>query len=801
MQGWLQDFRLALRRIAKAPGPSTIIILTLGLGIGASTAILSLFEQILLRPLPFPESERIVSLWEVQLSNNSQRIKTSLPNFLDWANQGQKTFESLAAYQDGLGFNMTQEEGPERVPGAAVTSSFFSVLGVEPIRGRTLLPSEGKDGEAVVVLSHDLWLRHFGGDPGLVGRAVPVNGRNHLVVGIMPPDFHFPGKSMLWTPLPPDRWTRPRTSHFLKVLGRLRPGVSVVQARSRMNGIASRLAEQYPDSNKVYGISLLPLHQDLVGEVRPALLALLGAVGLVLLIACANVANLELARSGARRTEIAVRVALGASRLRVVRQCLAESLLLAAGGGIVGLCLAAGALKGLSARSPVELPQQENIGLDIRVLGINLTLVLFTGLLFGLFPALRMSRPSFESLRSGRHGDSDGRSNKLLRSGLIVAEMALALILLTGAGLLIRSFASLTQVDPGFRPHNALIFRLSLPATKYAEQYQVAAFCERLIERLAGLPQVKHAATTNSLPLAGETGGTNFLPEGQTLPLPEQPLTTYVLVSPGYFDALGAPLLEGRDFSLQDREDSAPVVIINRALARRYWPDRAVVGHHITSGLGDKPLEIVGVVQNIQEEGLEIEQRPAIYLPISQGPISRSIVVVVRTFGPAPALAGRIRKEVLAIDPEQPVYGLQTLDDHLEEVLARRRFSMLLITVFAAVALCLAALGIYGVMAYSVSQRIREIGTRMALGAKPSGITVLILRHGLGLAALGALAGLVVALGLSRVISGLLFGVGETDLTIFTSVFALLLMVGLLATYLPARRAALTSPAVVLKGD
>lgn len=801
MEGWLQDFRQAFRRMANAPGSSSVIILTLGLGIGASTATFSLVEQILLRPLPFPESERIVSLWETQFSTDTERMRASLPNFLDWTSQERETFEALAAYQDGLDFNLTERGGPERVKGVALSSSFFSVLGVNALRGRTLLPGEGKNGEEVAILSHDLWVRRFGGEPGMVGRAISINGRSHVVVGIMPPGFDFPAGSELWMPLPPDRWTRPRNTHFLKVLGRLRPGVSVEKAQSRMNTVASRLAEQYPDSNQGRGIRLLPLQQDLVGEVRPALLVLLGAVGLVLLIACANVANLELARSGARQSEVAVRVALGASRPRLIRQLLAESLLLAVIGGIVGLCLASGALEGLSALSPVELPREENVRLDARVLGINLVVSLLTGLLFGLIPALRTSRPFFESLRMGRTGDTGGRSGRLLRSGLVVTEIALALILLIGAGLLIRSFSEITDVDPGFEPHNVLVFRLSLPPAKYPEEPQIATFCEHLLERLASLPQVERVGTTNTLPLGGDVGGTNFLPEGRPVPLPaEQPLANFVFVSPGYFAALGAPLLAGRDFGPQDREDTAPVVIVNQALARRFWPDRSAVGNRITAGLSQHTYEIVGVVQNIREEGLEVEQRPALYMPLRQNR-SRSIVVLVRTAGSASALAGPIRREVLAIDPEQPIFGIQTLEEHLGDVLARRRFSMLLITFFAGAALALAALGVYGVMAYSVNQRVREIGIRMALGAEPFEIATLVVRQGLCLAVLGTMAGLVASLGLSRLLSAFLFGVSGTDLATFASMSVLLLAVGLLATYLPAHRAALTPPAVVLKGE
>jgi putative ABC transport system permease protein len=800
MEGWLQDFRQAFRRMINAPGPSSVIILTLGLGIGASTATFSLFEQVLLRPLPFPEAERIVSLWETH-PNNIERVRASLPNFLDWARQGHETFEALAAFQDRLGFNLNEAGGPpERVTGTAVSSAFFSVLGIQAMRGRTLLPDEGKNGEDVAVLSHGLWIRRFGGEPDVVGRAIPINGRSYLVVGIMPPDFDFPAGSELWTPLPPDRWTRPRTAHFVKVLGRLRPGLSMEQAQRRMDAVASRLAEQYPDSNRDQGIQVLPLHQDLIGEVRPALLILLGAVGLVLLIVCANIANLELARSTARQPEIAVRVALGASRPRLIRQLLAESLLLAATGGVLGLCLAAGALEGLSALSPVELPREENVGFDARVLGISLVVSLLTGLLFGLIPALQTSRPVFDSLRAGRTGDTGGRSGRFLRSSLVVAEVALALVLLISAGLLIRSFSEITEVDPGFEPNDVLVFRLSLPATKYPEAPQIATFCERLLERLVSLPQVERAGITNALPLTEEAGGTNFLPEGRTVPLLEQPLANYIFVSPGYFAALGAPLLDGRDFGPRDREDTAPVVIVNQALARRYWSDRSAVGNRITTGLGEQTYEIVGVVQNIREEGLAVEQRPALYLPLRQN-LARSVVVLVRTAGSPLVLADSIRQEVLTIDSEQPIFGIQTLDEHLGNVLAQRRFSMLLISLFAGAALTLSALGIYGVLAYSVNQRVREIGIRMALGAKPFQIETLVVRQGLSLAALGAVAGLVASLSLSRLLSALLFGVSGTDLATFTSVPVLLLGVGLLATYLPARRAAQTPPGVVLKGE
>ena len=800
MQGWLQDIRQAFRRMVNDPGPSTVIVLTLALGIGATTATFSLLEQILLRPLPFPEPERIVRLWETRASDGADRMWASPPNFRDWASQAGGMFQELAAYQDGLGFNLTQGGEPERIQGTAVSSSFFSVLGVEAMRGRTLLRGEGENGEEVAVLSHGLWVRRFGTDPGVIGRAISLNGRSHTVVGIMPPGFGFPAGSELWTPLPPNRWTRPRTAHFLEVLGRLRPGVSVEQARSRLDAIAAQLAEQHPDSNTGRGIRVLPLHQDLAGEVRPALLILLAAGGLVLLIACANVANLELARSGVRQPEIAVRVALGASRSRLFRQLLVESLLLAIIGGLIGLGLAAGTLEGLSSLSPVELPREENVGLDARVLGINLVVSLLTGLLFGLIPAMRASRPLFESLRSGRSGESGGRSGRILRSGLVVAEIALALVLLIGAGLLIRSFSKITDVDPGFDPRNVLVFRLSLPSTKYPEEPQIAAFFERLLERLASLRQVERVGATSALPLSGDADGTTFVPAGSLIPLPEQPLANSIAVSPGYFAALGAPLIAGRDFGAQDRQDTPPVVIVNQTLARHFWSDRDAVGQRITIGLGEHPHEIVGVVRDIREEGLEVEQRAALYLPLSQNR-ARSIVVLARTAGSPLALASQIRREVWAIDRDQPVFGLQTFEEHLGEVLARRRFSMLLIASFAGAALALAALGIYGVMAYAVSQRVREIGIRMAVGAKPFQIETLIMRQGLALAIFGAMAGLLASLGLSRLLSALLFGVSGRDLATFLSMPVLLLVVGLLATYLPARRAALTPPSVVLKGE
>lgn len=801
MSGWIQDIRQGLRLMVLHPGFSAVVVLTLALGIGASTAIFSLVEQVLLRPLPFPQAEQLVKIWETQPASGLDRMWASPDNFLDWRRQSGEVFQDIAAYQDGINVNLSGDGQPERVQASAVSSSFFSVLGTAPLLGRTILQQDQETGERVVVLGHDLWRRRYGAERGIAGKAVRISGNSYLVLGVMPPHFRFPANSELWVLLSEERWKQGRDAHFLDVVGRVRPGVTVEQSQRAMGLVASRLAEQHLDTNSGWGVTVIPLHRELVGDVRPALLVLLGTVLLVLLIACANVANLKLARSAAREPEIAVRVALGASRPRLLRQLLIESLLLAGMGGIVGLLLAIAGLRGLEALSPIDLPHHGDTGIDLRLLAIAILVSLVTGLLFGLIPALQGSRPGLQALRVGRSAGLGGPAGRRWRNTLVVIEVCLSLVLLIGAGLLIRSFLKLTSVDPGFDARNTLIVRLALPSAKYSELSGVVAFYQGLLDRFSRLPLVESVGATNALPLTDEAGGTSFQIEGRSELPSEQLLANYVQVSPGYFASLGASLIAGRDFDLRDRQGSPPVVIVNQAMARQFWPRGDALGKRISIDLGEpKRYEIIGVVRDIREQGLDVEQRPAVYLSHAQHPY-RSMAVLLRTASDPLALASSVRREVLEIDNELPLFGVESLEEHLAKAVARQRFSMLLVGFFAIVALILAALGVYSVMAYTVARRSHEIGIRMALGARPVEIVKLIVGQGLALTMFGVIAGLLASLALTRLLSSLLFGVGANDLATFVSVPLLLLVVAFVATYLPAQRAARVDPVTALKTE
>lgn len=801
MNGWMHDLRHGMRTIFIHPGFSAVIVLTLAAGIGVSTAVFSLVEQILLRPIPFPEPDRLVVLWENWPAQGMDRMWASPPNFVDWRREGGDIFQDLAAHQD-VNLNLTsQGEGePERVEASAVSDSFFPLLQVPALLGRSIQPQEEQTNEQVVVLSHNLWQRRFGSDREVLGKTLELNDRSYTVVGVMPAEFRFPASSELWIPLSRDRWTSSREAHFLDVLGRLKPGVTLEQAREKMTLVSARLGEQYPDSNAGWGVSIQPLHRELVGEVRPALLLLLGAVLLVLLIACANAANLKLARATARESEIAVRIALGASRFQLFRQLLLESILQACIAGLAGLFLAAIALVALRELSPLELPRQANGSLDIRLLGIMILISLGTGLIFGLLPAVKGSRLNFQALRLGRAGGT-AKSTRRLRNALVVSEIALALMLLIGASLLIRSFSRLTSVDPGFDAKNVLLLRVSLSPKRYTEDHQVTGFYNQLTERLGNVPGVQSIGMTSALPLTDEAGGTAFQPQRAAHLPGEQLLAQYISVNPGYFGSLRVPLAGGRNFDSRDQASSQPVVIINKAMEGKIWPGRSAVGERIKIDLGREDwYEVVGVIRNIREEGLDVEQRPAMYLPESQQP-SRSMVIALRTGANPTALSSAVRREVWAIDREQPVFGILTLEEHVEKVLARQRFSMTLVTFFASIALLLAALGIYSVIAYTVARRSHEIGIRMALGARPAEIAKLVVGQGLTLAIFGIVVGLVASFLLGRLLSGLLFGISATDLLTYASVPSILLVVALLASYLPARRASRISPVIALKRE
>ncbi len=804
MERLLQDIRFALRTLRKNPSFTLVAILTLALGIGATTAIFSVVNGVLLHPLPFRDSDRLTMVWLDNLSEGIRQDITSYPNFVDWREQN-RVFEDMAAFRPHQ-VNLTGEFEPERIARTAVTANFFSLVGVEPLRGRGFAVEEEQQGShEVAVLSHGLWQRRFGGDPEVIGRTLQMNGVEFTVVGVMPAGFDFPSETQLWVPLAPSEQLREaRFAFWLYTLGRLRPGVSLEAAQREMDGINTQLAQEYPEFSR-FGVFVQPVRDYLVGDVRPALLVLLGAVGFLLLIAAANVGNLLLARSAAREREIAVRTAMGASRRRLVGQLLTESLVLAFAGGILGLLVAYWGVQLLIGLSPADLPRLENVGVDATVLGFAFLVSLLTGIVFGLVPALQVSRtPLVETLREGGRGLSGGRRGQRTRRALVVGEMALALVLLIGAGLLIQSFSRLRSIDPGFRSENVLTLQLALSGSEYGEPASVLAFWEQLLERVEALPAVTSAAAASDVLLPELANSSNVTIEGRPTPPAEETIEVPIdAVTPDFFRTLGTPLLRGRDFSASDDQEATRVAIINEAMARRFWPDTDPVGQRFRYGDEDSEgpwRTVVGVVADARRTSLEQEARPSTFLPLRQSSRS-SMVVVVRTTGDPLALAGVVRREVRELAPNIPVAQVSTLEAMMGERLAQRRFSTLLLGFFSALALLLATVGVYGVIAFTVNQSTREIGIRMALGARSMDVLRLVLRQVSILVLLGIGIGVAAALALSRTLSGMLYGMSATDPGTYIGIALLLTAVALLASYLPARRATRVDPIVALRSE
>ncbi|HEX8137725.1 MAG TPA: ABC transporter permease [Pyrinomonadaceae bacterium] len=809
MGTFLQDLRYGFRMLLKRPGFTAVAVVALALGIGANTAIFSVVNGVLLRPLPFREPERLVAVWETNAKPGAEvnsRNEVALTNFLDWRAEN-RVFEQIAALTYAS-VNLTGVAEPERIQSAVVTTNMFQTLGVEPALGRAFLPEEENvKSPRVVIISHGLWQRRFGADPGLVGRTLTLNGNQTTVVGIMPRDFQlqFPVSMAvdMWLPMRIDQAAAPdRVYHYLYVLGRMKPGVTVAQAQSGMSAIMGQLQQQYPETNTDKGANVIPLHKQLVGTVEPYLYVLFGAVGFVLLIACANVANLLLARTSARQKEVAIRTALGASRLRLVRQLLTESVMLAVMGGATGLLLAYWGIDLLIALSPADVPRLGEIGLHGPVFAWTLLVSVMTGLVFGLAPALQASKPDLnEALKESGGRTSGSLRTSRLRSLLVVSEVALALVLLVGAGLMIRSLIALQRTSPGFETKNLLTMNVALPRQKYKESKQSILFFNQLIERIRSVPGVQAVGGCDPLPLSGNDGTTSFVVEGgPMLVMAERPEVGQRTITPDYFKAMGIPLIKGRAFTDQDRADAPRALVINEALARKYFPGEEPLGKRLGFDEAEKQVwwEVVGVVGNVKHKRLDLEAKPELFFPYEQQP-QNFLSMVVRTSQDPGGMAGAVRSQVLSLDPEQPVFDIKTMDERLSKSVSQSRFITLLLAAFSGLALILSAVGVYGVMAYTVTQRTHEIGIRMALGAQGRDVLRLVLGQGMKLTLIGVGVGLAAALLLTRVMASLLYGVTATDPLTFVAVAALLSAVALLACFIPARRALKVDPMVALR--
>ena len=800
-----QDIRYAARSLVKRPGFAAVVMLTLALATGANTVIFSVVNSVLLRPLPYEDAERLVRVNRLDVKRGKLGANTSPLNFLDWRSQN-KTFEYLGGYMQ-IDFNLSGSVEPQRITGAFVSDTMFPALGAKPIVGRIFLPDEDrKGGQSVVMLSHSLWVKQFGGRADVVGEAITLDGKSYTVVGVMPAAFNFPSnQAALWVPFGSIYEDGGRGNFFVNVVGKIKPNVSVAEAQSDLNVIAANLERLYPEVNTDSRVALIPLHEEITGKVRGTLLLLLGAVGFTLLIACANVANLLLARAAVRAKEFALRSALGASRLRIAGQLLTESLLLSLGGTALGLFIAYVAAHAIVASGVADFPRLQEISMDGRVLGFTLGLVIVTTLLFGLAPALQASNPNLiDALRAGTRNIT-GR-NSVLRASLVVTEIALSLVLLIGAGLLLRSFWRVVNVNPGFTTENVLTFDVSLPDEKYDRQ-QATAFFERALQNIRALPGVVAAGATTMLPLSMENNARYFTVEGRIGNEPrDYTIASHRQVSAGYFETLEFTLLKGRFLTEQDSGTEAPAVVINQAFARKYFADQDPIGKRMKMGeTADSSfpwMTVVGVVGDVRHASLETLGSPEFYRPfLNNRDMSLKMTFAVRTTQPPELLTASLRRQILDLDRSQPIGNVRTLEQAVERSVAARRFVMWLLGLFAATALLLASVGIYGVMSYTVNQNTREIGIRRALGAQTLDVLRLIVGQGMMLAIAGVLLGLLGAFGLTRLMVSLLFEVKATDQLTFAIVTLLLIGIAFVACYLPARRATKVDPLVALRHE
>jgi putative ABC transport system permease protein len=810
MDALRQDVRYALRSLVKAPGFTAVVLLTLALGIGANTAIFSVVNGVLLRPLPYDQPERIAVVRETY--GQGQQGTVSGPNYIDWRARN-KSFEQLAGYRVRM-LSVLGEGEPEEITAAFVSSNFFTMLGLPPAIGRGFAPREDEGEGSVAVLGDGFWRTHFAADPKVVGRTLTLSGKPYTIVGVAPQGLTFPGQSQVYVPLEL-RVGRlaDRTSHSIDVLGRLKPGVTLAEAQADFSALARDLEREFPVGNAGRGAVLIPLTSDTLGAIRPALLMLVGAVTFVLLIACANVANLFLARAGSRQREIAVRAAIGASRWRLARGVLVEAILLAGAGGVLGLLLASWGVDLLLTLRPRGIPRLQEISIDGTALAFTLVVSILVGIGFGLFPALTLSaHDPADSFRGEGRGSSEGRRRVRFRSALVVAQISLALVLLVGAALLVVTVRRLTLVDPGFEPEHAVVFSLPISATKYPDQAKHTAYVRRLVGELRATPQVRDVGTVFYVPLANGDVNGDFNFEGQPPPPPgQEAYAGYRVVSGDYFAALGIPLRDGRLLAPDDREGTPLVALVNEAFVRRFVPAGSPLGKRITFGDGTQDAvyrEIVGVVADVRHQTLTADPAPEIYVPYAQVPADLWSVfapiplsVVVRSTAPLESVAPALKAAVRQADPEQVISQLRPADELISGAIARQRFTMLLLLAFGGLALTLAAVGVYGVLAYTVSQRTRELGIRLALGARTAAVRALVMRQGLVLAFGGILLGLVCALALGRLLAGLLYGVSSADPLVLLTVSCLLGAASVFACLVPAIRATRVNPMDALRSE
>ena len=808
MQTVWQDLRYGARMLLKTPGVTIVAVVALMLGIGANTAIFSVVNAVLLRSLPYTDSDRLAIVWEHRKSTGNTQNVINLGNFYDWKEQN-GVFEDMAVFFD-RNVNLTSDGEPEEVPSQIVTPNLFSVLGVNALQGRTFLPDDGKTGQPdVVVIGYNLWQRRFGGQ-NVIGRKIILNNQENTIIGVLPQQVGWYVQKGSMINQPPEIWlpwqvsneSRVRRGRFARAVARLKPGVTIEQAQNEMNVIGARLTQQYPEFNTDWGVNVVPLRTQLTGDIRKPLLILLGAVGFVLLIACANVANLLLARASSRKKEIAVRAGLGASRWRIARQLVTESLLLSVIGGGLGLLLAWWGTKALMTLSPAGLIDARTVTLSLPVLTFTFALTLLTGIVFGLAPALEATRFDLnDSLKEGGKHLGGGSRGHRLRNVFVVTQVALALVLLVGAGLFVKSLGRLRSVDPGFNQNNLLTMRVSLPRRKYDNDAKIMNFFTRTLEELRNIPGIQTAGAINTLPFTGPHAGTSIEIEGAPKLPPGQKLSTGVCVIDGnYFQAMQIPLKHGRLFTEQEAKEMRHVVVVNEAFVRKNFAGQDPLGERVTIAMKNEnvPNEIIGVVGDTKHMGLDTESDAMAYWPQSELAYT-SMTLVMRTEADPTSVAGAARNVIRNIDPEQPIGEVNTMEGHLANSVARARFSATLLGIFSLVALVMAAVGIYGVMSYSVQQRTHEIGLRMALGAQQIDVLRLVVKQGVALAVLGVGAGLLASFGLTRLIVSLLFEVAATDFRTFASVAAGLFFITLIACYIPARRATKVDPLVALR--